>query len=314
VVDDIDATCRLKPGDNGTPDCQNITKQEDEATSGFTDNGWWTLFNTGAGDQHDDRARLSPSSPRWYRLEITLSDGCGSPPAAGNGGSNGFKVRTTGQIRTADAMTVIGRDAAGPFAAATTVPATDNKFDGTLDVRFFVGNGTERFFVEGAPEPSGVTLSQADADDSDLGGIADGATPSIFFSLFAGEPDGTEWLQDWFALVRAGTAAGKRFRRARIVSEPVTEYQRWVLQDSHLYVDAGEDIRWTPRDRVSAIALPGNDFWLFDDSIVVFLIFAGTGLVVDRHSTTDPDTIQLCRSAFEAVWKLSIPNSDYQSR
>jgi hypothetical protein len=130
----------------------------------------------------------------------------------------------------------------------------------------------------------------------------------------AGEPDDTEWLQAWFELVRAGTAAGKSFRRARIVSEPVTEYQRWVLQDSHLYVEAGEDIRWIPRDRVSSIALPGNDFWLFDDSIVVFLIFAGNGLVVDRQSTTDPETIQLCRSAFEAVWKLSISNSDYQSR
>jgi hypothetical protein len=130
----------------------------------------------------------------------------------------------------------------------------------------------------------------------------------------AGEPDDTEWLQPWFDLVGAGTSAGKTFRRARIVSEPVSEYQRWVLKDTHLYVEAGEDIRWVPRSRVSAVALPGNDFWLFDDELVIFLIFAGNGLVVDRQATTDRETINLCRSAFEAAWNLSIPNSEYQPR
>src|SRR5215475_11936110 len=82
-----------------------------------------------------------------------------------------------------------------------------------------------------------------------------------------GEPDDTDWLRPWFDTVRAATQAGKVFRRARIVSEPVTDYQRWVLQDSHLYVEAGEDIRWVPRRLVSTIALPGNDFWLFDDEL-----------------------------------------------
>lgn len=128
----------------------------------------------------------------------------------------------------------------------------------------------------------------------------------------AGEPDDLDWLQPWFDLVSAGTQAGKVFRRARIVSEPVSNYQKWVLKDTHLYVEAGEDIRWVPRSRVSTVALPGNDFWLFDDEIVVFLIFAASGLVVDRCRTTDRGAIELCRTSFEEVWKLSIPNSEYR--
>lgn len=128
----------------------------------------------------------------------------------------------------------------------------------------------------------------------------------------AGEPDDTEWLEPWFQLIRAGRQAGKVFRRARVVSEPISEYQKWVLKDTHLYVEAGEDIRWVPRSRVSTVALPGNDFWLFDDEVVIFLIFAASGLVVDRQRTTDRSVIELCRSAFEAVWKLSIPNRDYR--
>ncbi len=129
----------------------------------------------------------------------------------------------------------------------------------------------------------------------------------------AGEPDDLDWLQPWFDLVTTGTQAGKVFRRARIVSEPISYYQKWVLKDTHLYVEAGEDIRWVPRSRVSTVALPGNDFWLFDDEVVVFLIFAASGLVVDRYRTTDHSAIELCRTSFEQVWKLSIPNSEYPS-
>ena len=130
----------------------------------------------------------------------------------------------------------------------------------------------------------------------------------------AGEPDDTEWLQPWFDRIRTAVEAGKDFRRARIISEPVSDYQKWVLKDSHLFVEAGEDIRWIPRSRVSVVALPGNDFWLFDDQVLVFLIFAGNGLVVDRQKTTEPAAVELCRSAFDAVWRLSIRDSEYKAR
>ena len=128
----------------------------------------------------------------------------------------------------------------------------------------------------------------------------------------AGEPDDPGWLQPWFDLVRAGTQAGKVFRRACIVSEPISDYQKWALNDTPLFIDAGKDIRWVPRRRVSTVALSGNDFWLFDDEVVVFLIFAGSGLVMDRLTTTDRGAIELCRTSFEEVWKLSIPTSEYR--
>jgi hypothetical protein len=129
----------------------------------------------------------------------------------------------------------------------------------------------------------------------------------------AGEPDDTEWLQPWFDRVNAATRVGKVFRRVRIISEPVSNYQKWILKDSHRFVEAGEDIRWVPRDRVSTVALLGNDFWLFDDQTVVFLIFAANGLVMHRQKTSERTAITLCRDSFESVWKLSIPNSEYQA-
>jgi hypothetical protein len=116
----------------------------------------------------------------------------------------------------------------------------------------------------------------------------------------AGEPDDLDWLQGWCSTLREHVKAGRSVRRARVVSE-------------HPMVDAGEDIRWVPRRVVSSVALPGNDFYLFDDRLIVFLIYAGNGLVADKVTSTDPADIRLCRSAFEAVWKLSIPHRDYQS-
>ncbi len=75
-------------------------------------------------------------------------------------------------------------------------------------------------------------------------------------------------------------------RRARIVSEPLSDYQRWSYSIAHPMVAAGEDIRWIPRRIVSSVALPGNDFYLFDDQLIVFLTYAGNGLGIETVTST----------------------------
>lgn len=127
----------------------------------------------------------------------------------------------------------------------------------------------------------------------------------------AGEPDDLSWLQPWCTLVRDATKAGRTFRRARVVSEPFSDYQRWAHSLTGPMVEAGEDIRWVPRARVSELMFPGNDFWLFDDELLVFLVFAGNGLVVDMPTATDPGLIARCRASFEAAWALSVPHREY---
>ncbi|WUD64399.1 hypothetical protein OHA40_22180 [Nocardia sp. NBC_00508] len=127
-----------------------------------------------------------------------------------------------------------------------------------------------------------------------------------------GEHDDLEWLQGWCSTLRNHVAAGRSVRRARIVSEPLSDYQRWSYGIAQPMVDAGEDIRWVPRRRVSSLAIPGNDFYLFDDRLVVFLHYAGNGLGSDKVTSTDPHDIRLCRTAFEAVWQLAIPHREYK--
>jgi len=118
----------------------------------------------------------------------------------------------------------------------------------------------------------------------------------------------------WLDLVGRVTQAGRCMRRVRIVSEPVTDYIRFEWAGTGPNLAAGEGIRWLPRRMASTIALPGNDFWLFDDTTVVFSVFTGNGDVAERQLSTDPSTIELCRSAFAAAWATAIPHSEYTPR
>lgn len=130
----------------------------------------------------------------------------------------------------------------------------------------------------------------------------------------AGEPDDLSWLEDWCRALRGHVAAGRSVRRARIVSEPLSDYQRWSYSIAGPMVDAGEDIRWVPRRLVSSVALPGNDFYLLDDRLVVFLLYTGNGLNTGFETSTDAAEVRLCRSAFDAVWQLAVPHRDYRPR
>ncbi|GAA4472960.1 DUF6879 family protein [Phytohabitans houttuyneae] len=119
-------------------------------------------------------------------------------------------------------------------------------------------------------------------------------------------------VRPWTDLIRSVTQDSRTVRRARVVSEPVTEYIRYEWAGTAHIVAAGEDVRWLPRRLASNIALPGNDFWLFDDETLLFTVFNGVGDVAERQLTTDPAAVQLCRTAFEAVWALATPHSEYK--
>ena len=118
----------------------------------------------------------------------------------------------------------------------------------------------------------------------------------------------------WVELIHGLTRTGRLVRRARVVSEPLSDYTRFEWAGTDVLVEAGEEVRWLPRCLASPIALPGNDFWLFDKSTVVFSVFNGGGEVVERQLTTDADILEFCFTAFEAVWRLATPHCEYQPK
>lgn len=124
-----------------------------------------------------------------------------------------------------------------------------------------------------------------------------------------------ERFHEWHDIVKETVERGVRMRRARLVSEPVTDYIRFEYAVApEMNIPAGEDLRWLPRRMASDLALPGNDFWVFDDRLVRFGHFAGDGEFLDNEFSEDPAVVKLCASAFEAVWERAIPHDEYQIR
>ncbi|MFG3495297.1 DUF6879 family protein [Streptomyces sp. NPDC047928] len=121
------------------------------------------------------------------------------------------------------------------------------------------------------------------------------------------------WWPEWLGMVRKAVGRGVVMRRARIVSEPVTDYIRWEHAATPLNIGAGELVRWLPRRQASDIALPGNDFWLFDDRVVQFNIFTGAGdwAAPAKQLTEEPSVVSLCSRAFEAVWGRAVDHEKF---
>ncbi|MER5492150.1 DUF6879 family protein [Streptomyces sp. NPDC002490] len=126
------------------------------------------------------------------------------------------------------------------------------------------------------------------------------------------DPDDREsWWGPWHDVVRESVTRGVRMRRARIVSEPHSEYIRYEHSFTFTNVAAGEEVRWLPRRSASGLALPGNDFWMFDGKLVQFNVFDGEGRWVHTDHTEDRDTLALCARAFRAVWERATPHDAY---
>lgn len=126
--------------------------------------------------------------------------------------------------------------------------------------------------------------------------------------------DRDSWWHRWDDIVTAARDRGVRIRRARIVSEPVSEYIRFEYDLTFANVLTGEEVRWLSRRRASDLLLPGNDFWVFDDRVVLWNHFTGEGEVAPegREITEDPDLVKTCAAAFEPVWDRAIPHEEYR--
>ncbi|MFF0967937.1 DUF6879 family protein [Streptomyces sp. NPDC003703] len=123
--------------------------------------------------------------------------------------------------------------------------------------------------------------------------------------------DRASWWRPWLDLIQETVGRGVVVRRARIVSEPVSEYTRFLYDGTFTNIAAGEQVRWLPRRHASGIPLPGNDFWLIDGRLIRWNHFTGEGTSAGGEISEDPAAVKLCADAFEEVWTRAIPHHQY---
>ena len=127
------------------------------------------------------------------------------------------------------------------------------------------------------------------------------------------DPSTRQGWRAWFELMQAAAGRGLVARRARIVSEPVTEYVRYEYDVTTAFnLASGERVRWLPRQQTAGLLVPPSDFWVFDERVVLWNHFAGDGSKVAEEVSEDPGLAKLCASSFDAVWERGIPHQQYR--
>jgi hypothetical protein len=125
------------------------------------------------------------------------------------------------------------------------------------------------------------------------------------------EPELADKVAAWLGSVRATTAAGGRFERVRVVSEPPTDYQRFALATCRASTAAGEDIRYLDRALAVAHDLPAHDFWLFDGVRLALLYFTADDRMLGAQVIAEPAVVAQHQRWFDAAAALATTYADY---
>nr|WP_202450323.1 DUF6879 family protein [Streptomyces sp. SID4917] len=119
------------------------------------------------------------------------------------------------------------------------------------------------------------------------------------------EPD-----HPWNVNVRAKAEHGARFSRVRIVDEPPTDGQRFLMATAAGNVAAGEDIRVLSRAQAERLELPDYDLWLFDSRTLVRMHIDETDTTIGVELVEDStDVLAACR-ARDAAMPLALPTAE----
>jgi hypothetical protein len=120
------------------------------------------------------------------------------------------------------------------------------------------------------------------------------------------EPD-----DPWSAMTERKAAAGSPLMRVRVMEEPLTDYNRFMVYCARASVHHGEAISFLARDVAAALDLPDHDFWVFDSARLVELRFTGDDRPLDHDLITDPDLVARHGAWFERAFAAAVPWADY---
>ncbi|WP_329137365.1 DUF6879 family protein [Streptomyces sp. NBC_00670] len=129
-----------------------------------------------------------------------------------------------------------------------------------------------------------------------------------------GETFGYDPANPWQAAVRRQTRAGKRYERVRLVDDPPTEGQRFLLATGLGNVAAGEDIRNLWRADAVRLGLPDHDFWLFDSRILARFVIDEHGVTLGLQVMEDAENVVRACQIRDAAWHHAVPTGQFQAQ
>lgn len=132
----------------------------------------------------------------------------------------------------------------------------------------------------------------------------------------AGELTDYSFMDNWTGEVRARSAQGKRMSRVRVVTEPLSDDARYLLDVARLNVAAGDEIRYLPRQRARELelGLPDEDYWIFDATVAAIIHFDEDDHPVGHELIDDPTEIVQRLHWFDAAWHYSVSREEFAAK
>lgn len=148
--------------------------------------------------------------------------------------------------------------------------------------------------------------------------VADEALAFGEFRKYGSVP--AEFNQEWAELIQQAKQRSAVVRRLRLVSEPLSEYERFELLAAYQAgITAGEDIRVAVRGVDDQI--PTTDYWLYDDAVIEWMKYSSAGTYLDsqasRITEADMPGLTAARQLFDKsptvaqfLTRIPYPHSD----
>ena len=131
------------------------------------------------------------------------------------------------------------------------------------------------------------------------------------FRLGLPRPERSVRTSSWLRLIAETTAAGKSWRRVRVVGRPLSEYECYQLIGYRESAKAGEVTRIADRSAHPELATLTRDFWLFDDRELFDMAYASDGTWLGAEHVTDPAAVTRACRARDTALHLAQPWADF---
>ncbi|MFI8873988.1 DUF6879 family protein [Streptomyces sp. NPDC055243] len=115
----------------------------------------------------------------------------------------------------------------------------------------------------------------------------------------------------WNQNIRGQVDQGKRVGRVRVLDDPPTDGQRFLLAYGAVNVAAGEDVGCLWRSEAQRIGPLEEDFWIFDSRLVAILHFDDTDVLTSIETITEPAEVVRYSMARDAAVHHAIPYADF---
>ena len=140
------------------------------------------------------------------------------------------------------------------------------------------------------------------------GYVSDRQSPA--YQLFLrGEEPVRDPRRPWLLNIAAQVKVGKRIERVRVLDEPLTDGQRFLLTGAPYNIAAGEDIRHLDRAKAQELHLPEHDFWLFDARILLRMHFDDAARWLGAEIVEDDSEVLAACQVRDAAWHYAIPHT-----